>query len=286
MEKISSALDNYDYVGVLLSPNSVKSKWVQLELKTAMNLELCRDVVKVLPILVENCEIPIFIQDKVYADFRTEESYANGLRTLLERLLDISLVNSLKDEDVQTQRDSHSRVEIISALTPVACEIALSAHKEFGDRELIGIEHEDLLQIAIKYLIRSVDEFDARWPISLDEYCARRVRQAVNRELASWIRGSAEYLARKWDVERVGEYVRKAYFASNEKNDVEGKLHDVFMGLNRNERLILILYHMEGMTMQEVAATLDVSESRVSQMHSGILQRLHLQFRGKRKGAG
>ncbi|MBX3356137.1 MAG: FliA/WhiG family RNA polymerase sigma factor [Phycisphaeraceae bacterium] len=45
-------------------------------------------------------------------------------------------------------------------------------------------------------------------------------------------------------------------------------------GLSRAERLILILYYEEEMTMKEIGATLDLSESRVSQMHSSIIQRL------------
>ncbi len=50
-------------------------------------------------------------------------------------------------------------------------------------------------------------------------------------------------------------------------------------GLSRAERLILILYYYEEMTMKEIGATLDLSESRVSQMHSAILNRLKSQLR-------
>ena len=45
-------------------------------------------------------------------------------------------------------------------------------------------------------------------------------------------------------------------------------------GLSRAERLIVILYYYEQMTMKEIGVTLDLSESRVSQMHSSILARL------------
>ena len=45
-------------------------------------------------------------------------------------------------------------------------------------------------------------------------------------------------------------------------------------GLSRAERLIIILYYFEEMTMKEIGATLDLSESRVSQMHTSIVQRL------------
>jgi RNA polymerase sigma factor for flagellar operon FliA len=49
-------------------------------------------------------------------------------------------------------------------------------------------------------------------------------------------------------------------------------------GLSRAERLIVILYYYEEMTMKEIGATLDLSESRVSQMHSSILARLKAQM--------
>lgn len=56
----------------------------------------------------------------------------------------------------------------------------------------------------------------------------------------------------------------------------------VTKGLNRNERLIIILYYYEELTMKEIGATLDLSESRVSQMHSSIVSRLQEQL-GRRR---
>jgi len=50
-------------------------------------------------------------------------------------------------------------------------------------------------------------------------------------------------------------------------------------GLSRAERLIVVLYYYEQMTMKEIGVTLDLSESRVSQMHSSILARLKAQLK-------
>ncbi len=60
----------------------------------------------------------------------------------------------------------------------------------------------------------------------------------------------------------------------------------VTKGLNRNERLIIILYYYEELTMKEIGATLDLSESRVSQMHSSIIQRLQSQLSTRRPEFG
>jgi RNA polymerase sigma factor for flagellar operon FliA len=54
-------------------------------------------------------------------------------------------------------------------------------------------------------------------------------------------------------------------------------------GLSRAERLIVILYYYEAMTMKEIGATLDLSESRVSQMHSSILARLKSQMQHRER---
>jgi RNA polymerase sigma factor for flagellar operon FliA len=48
----------------------------------------------------------------------------------------------------------------------------------------------------------------------------------------------------------------------------------VVKGLSRNERLIVVLYYYEEMTMKEIGRVLNLSESRVSQMHSAIVGRL------------
>ncbi|KPK79580.1 MAG: RNA polymerase subunit sigma-70 [Phycisphaerae bacterium SM23_33] len=57
----------------------------------------------------------------------------------------------------------------------------------------------------------------------------------------------------------------------------------VTRGLSRAERLIIVLYYFENMTMKEIGETLALSESRVSQMHSAILERLKSHLNRSRK---
>jgi RNA polymerase sigma factor for flagellar operon FliA len=69
-------------------------------------------------------------------------------------------------------------------------------------------------------------------------------------------------------------------FQKLSRNDLQSLLTK---GLSRSERLIVILYYYEELTMKEIGMTLDLSESRVSQMHSSILARLKAQIQHRLK---
>lgn len=83
--KISEGICSHDYLAIILTPNSVRSKWVQLELNVALMKELDKQQVVVLPILAEACTMPPLIAEKRYANFTGE--YYSGLIDLLSVLL-------------------------------------------------------------------------------------------------------------------------------------------------------------------------------------------------------
>jgi len=85
-EKISEGISDSSWLAVVLSKNSVSSQWVKKELNAALAIELEKRNVFVLPIMLDDCEIPVFLKDKLYADFRS--TYEDGLHSLLDRLLD------------------------------------------------------------------------------------------------------------------------------------------------------------------------------------------------------
>jgi RNA polymerase sigma factor FliA len=62
-----------------------------------------------------------------------------------------------------------------------------------------------------------------------------------------------------------------------------GRLID---GLPERERQVLALYYYEELTMQDIGAVLGVTESRVSQIHSGAVLRLRTALRRQRKRTG
>ena len=45
--------------------------------------------------------------------------------------------------------------------------------------------------------------------------------------------------------------------------------------LPEKERLVIILYYYEELTMKEIGAIMDITESRISQLHSSAINKLN-----------
>ena len=82
--KIAHGIDECEYLLVLLSPHSVKSGWVEREWSTKYSSEVAEGRVRVIPVLLEDCEIPTLLRVKKYADFRSD--YRRGLDQILEAI--------------------------------------------------------------------------------------------------------------------------------------------------------------------------------------------------------
>jgi hypothetical protein len=80
---ITSAIDRIDFLTAILSSRSVKSRWVEEELNMAITGQIDGKPIKVLPVLIEDCEVPGFLRTRVYADFR----HANQYEVALEKLM-------------------------------------------------------------------------------------------------------------------------------------------------------------------------------------------------------
>ena len=87
VEKIREALDNIDYVVVILSKASIKSEWVKKELDIAFNREIEEKRVVILPIIIEHrVKLPGFLKGKLYGDFSREDDYPEKFELLLRSL--------------------------------------------------------------------------------------------------------------------------------------------------------------------------------------------------------
>jgi hypothetical protein len=83
---IGRTIDSAEYLGVLLSTNSVKSEWVLREVEIALNSEISGRKIKVLPLLLDNCQFPASLRGKVLADFRDPAMYQCEFSKLLNSI--------------------------------------------------------------------------------------------------------------------------------------------------------------------------------------------------------
>ena len=85
-DRISEAIRDVDFIGVVISKNSILSSWVRKELSLAMSKEIDRESVTVLPIRLDDSEVPEVLRDKLYADFRDPGDFEAQCERILEAL--------------------------------------------------------------------------------------------------------------------------------------------------------------------------------------------------------
>ena len=58
------------------------------------------------------------------------------------------------------------------------------------------------------------------------------------------------------------------------KDELKGKLVEALDVLTEKEKSVVVLYYYEELTLKEISEVLEVSESRVSQLHTKALQKM------------
>jgi TIR domain len=89
--RVQQAIQDSSALLVVLSKTSVASEWCKKELSAGLMRELDEKRVVVLPVLLEDCEIPIFLREKMYADFR--KNFDVGLKALAEAVARVTNID-------------------------------------------------------------------------------------------------------------------------------------------------------------------------------------------------
>jgi TIR domain/SIR2-like domain len=86
-QEVKKALSEIDYYIIVLSKASVNSEWVNFELSSTLVNEASRQENLIIPILIEECEIPSSLRNRLYIDFRTnyEGAFAQLLKSLRKK---------------------------------------------------------------------------------------------------------------------------------------------------------------------------------------------------------
>lgn len=84
-EYIGNAIVKAGHFAVVLSKDSLASDWVKKEMHAALALEAEKKTV-VVPILIDDVEIPVFLKARLYADFRAATDFAESFGKLLRSI--------------------------------------------------------------------------------------------------------------------------------------------------------------------------------------------------------
>jgi RNA polymerase sigma factor for flagellar operon FliA len=155
----------------------------------------------------------------------------------------------------------------------------------------------DLVGEAIPALVDLFDRFQPTMGCSFMTFASLRIRGAM----IDWLRENewAPRLAIQRAKEEGGEPLRRQIpselvfikrssddneqprpIKGLEREDPPGNLEQsdwwklALKGLNRVERLIILMYYREGLTLRKIGESLGLSESRCSQIHSQVMERL------------
>jgi hypothetical protein len=82
--RIAEVVASSDYVVVLLSPASVSSRWIQAEWSSALSSELTDRAIRVLPVLIGDCDVPPLLANLRYLDLRG--NFDSGVQRLVTQL--------------------------------------------------------------------------------------------------------------------------------------------------------------------------------------------------------
>lgn len=204
IERIQSAVQGASAMLVILSKASVSSEWCKKELSAALLRELEEKRVIALPVLVEDCEVPLFLRGKLYADFR--QDFDAGLRAVLEAVArftseDLGRVDTPEwlmdwgEEWGVLEGRAHMHLTILQM--PVAqpytvlTEIDVLAD-DIASQEYFALEKRGLNWLVRGGIIESIAEYPHREPLRIlleDAY-----RKSAEFDLGVWSTGGYQVL--------------------------------------------------------------------------------------------
>lgn len=139
IDKIQEAIQSASAFIIVLSKASVGSEWCRKELNAGLIRELEERRIVVLPLLLEDCDIPIFLREKKYADFRNDFDAGLG-----DTLVAISAVTS----------DTQRRIEQPHFHTDFG--MAWGTFGPFYGLQLRFIDHSEMLTYCVLTEIKIV----------------------------------------------------------------------------------------------------------------------------------
>lgn len=86
-DKIQKGIENSDAFLVFVSSTSLDSAWVKQELRAALHKRMKNEETPIIPLLLEDCKLPPFLQTYKYISFQDEEEYEASITDLFDALV-------------------------------------------------------------------------------------------------------------------------------------------------------------------------------------------------------
>ena len=140
-----------------------------------------------------------------------------------------------------------------------------------------NVEYDDLVSYGIFGLIDAIDKFNLEKNVKFETYASLRIRGAILDQIRKmdWIPRTVRQRQRKIDEsgpEPVMDAAHNSHYAQPEEIVTQEELKTMLVksldNLTEKERRVIELYYYEDLTLKEISNILEVSESRVSQLHT------------------
>ncbi|MEL6654307.1 MAG: TIR domain-containing protein, partial [Bacteroidota bacterium] len=115
-ETIEIGLSQSDVLILFLSQRSVTSRWVSAEWRSKFAKTMSENRISVIPLVMDDCEIPDFLVDRKYADFRAKDNYEPNLSHLLNTLNILSSQLDDSGASANADRSSSSILDLTEGL--------------------------------------------------------------------------------------------------------------------------------------------------------------------------
>lgn len=170
-ERVDRIVQTSDLFLVFLSKASVLSRWVQAELSAALASEMKDRAITIIPVVVEQCEIPLPLASRMYVDLR--EDVAAGAERLARQLAVAPTVDLSQLDPEGLERLVG---DLLNALGFVVSEARETGHDQGYD---FSATHT------------SPDTFGAErtetWVVQVKAYRRQRISVAAIRELVAYL---------------------------------------------------------------------------------------------------
>ncbi|MGB2603637.1 MAG: TIR domain-containing protein [Candidatus Sulfotelmatobacter sp.] len=177
LQRIEAAAKSSDYILLLLSPAAVDSPWVQAEISFALSTELRERAIRLVPVLVADCEVPPVLRDRAWLDMRGNNREI-GIRRLVEQL---SAVPAIRFSDLTPEIFEHLVGDLL-----VELGFSIEAHGRPGPD--LGFDFTAVYKSHDPFGVEKNDT----WLVEVKLYSNSRVSISVLRQAVGLLASSRE----------------------------------------------------------------------------------------------